>query len=623
MVVLLFYNVEREASLRSGGVHGTADGGSRAVDLVGDRHQLLRIGMAAVLVASLVFGAVRLLTQLATARPTPWWANVGGAVVIVLLYGWYRLDPARRSAVGVHGTALTATVTLVVPSFYGMVSSKWWLALVGFGVTLMGRRREAMFWATATLILVPTVALVEPRGAASALSIAMRSSEPPLEAAMAAFFFVAVLLGVTWSFRRVAERRARSLGQMSESLAHANQVKTRFLAHVSHEVRTPLHTVIAMTDLALRGELSALARDQVDTIRASARTLMALLNNILDLTRVESQVIALEQRPFSLHQALSEILAPLAAQGRADGLMFIARAGEGLVEERVGDRVRVCQIVVNLVGNALKFTEKGSVRVELRAVSEDPDLVVIAITDTGRGIDPAKLETIFEPFVQMAREDAQRRAGVGLGLAIVKELARQMDGQVTVTSTMGRGSCFTVRLRLPRLHADGSPGPMDLLARPHLTPPVALPPVAPGRPLEILVCEDNEWVQKVFRMTLTRLGHHMTMTSDGREAWQVLTRSTKAFDVLVTDLDMPGMDGVELTTAIRQRDRTVGRHLPIVAVTGHSGGQEEARLLQAGADAFLAKPFDLADLSAALKDALDRGAASTAAIRGLPLRSRS
>jgi signal transduction histidine kinase/ActR/RegA family two-component response regulator len=621
--VLLFKCVEREASLRSDGVRGAAERDRRAVDLVGDRHQFLQIGMAAVLVACLVFGASRLVTELTTGRPTPWWANAGAAAVMVLLYLWYRRAPDRRSGIGVHGTALAATVTLVVPSFYGMVSSKWWLALVAFGVTLMGRRGEALFWALATLILVPLLAIIEPRGLVSVVGIAPGPGEQPLEAAMAAFFFVAVLLGVTWSFRRVAERRARSLGQMSESLAHANQVKTRFLAHVSHEVRTPLHTVIAMTDLALRGELSPLARDQVETIRASARMLLALLNNILDLTRVESQVIALEQRPFSLHQALSEILAPLAAQARAEGLMFGARAEEGLVEERVGDRVRVCQIVVNLVGNALKFTEQGLVRVELRNVSEDPDVVAIAISDTGRGIDAAKLEAIFEPFVQTAREDAQRRAGVGLGLAIVKELARQMDGQVTVTSTPGRGSCFTVRLRLPRVHAEGTPGPMDLLARPHLTPPVALPPIAPDRPLEILVCEDNEWVQKVFRMTLTRLGHRMTMTSDGNEAWQVLTRSTKTFDVLVTDLDMPGMDGVELTATIRRRDRATGRYMPIVAVTGHSGGQEEARLLEAGADAFLAKPFDLGDLSAALKHALDRAADATTARGELPARPGS
>lgn len=582
--------------------------------------------MAAVLVACLVFGVSRLVTQLITRRPTPWWVNAGAAAVILLLYAWYRRDPARRSAAGVHGTALTATVALVIPSFYGMVSSKWWLALVGFGVTLIGRRGEAMFWAIATLILVPAVALLEKRGVGGAGRIATGAAEQPVEGALAAFFFAAVLLGVTWSFRRAAEQRARSLGQMSESLAHANQVKTRFLAHVSHEVRTPLHTVIAMTDLALRGDLPALARDQVETIRASARMLLALLNNILDLTRVESQVIALEQRPFSLHQALSEILAPLAAQARAEGLVFGARAQEGLVEERVGDRVRVCQIVINLVGNALKFTEKGIVRVELRGVSEDPDVVAIAITDTGRGIAAAKVDAIFEPFVQASRDDAQRRGGVGLGLAIVKELARQMGGQVTVTSTPGKGSCFTVRLRLPRLHPEGQAGPMDLLARPHLTPPVALPPAAPDRPLEILVCEDNEWVQKVFRMTLTRLGHHLTMTSDGSEAWQVLTRSTKIFDVLVTDLDMPGMDGIELTSAIRRRDRAAGRHLPIVAVTGHSGGQEEARFLQAGADAFLAKPFDLADLSAALKQALDSATApdaKTTAPRRLPRRPES
>jgi len=424
---------------------------------VGDRQRLLGIGMAAVWGSCVVFGTVRLVGQLISGRSTPWWANALGGALIAGLYAWYRRDPARRSGVGVHGTALTATLALVVPSFYGMASSKWWLALVGFGVTLLGRRREAVIWVVATLFLVPAVALVEPSAGGDVAGSA--GGEPRIEAATAAFFFVALLLFVTWSFRREAERRARAMVAMSTSLAHANQVKARFLAHVSHEVRTPLHTVIAMNDLVLRGELPASARDQMETAHASAQMLLALLNNILDVTRVESQAIALESRPFALHQALSEILAPLAAQARAQGLAFTASAVPGLVAERVGDRVRVGQIVVNLVGNALKFTERGSVHVDLRGSGGDPDLITIVVTDTGRGIAADDLDAVFQPFFgPVAPEDDRRRGGVGLGLSIVKELAKRMSGDVTVTSTPERGSCFTVQLRLPR-QGDGRRGP--------------------------------------------------------------------------------------------------------------------------------------------------------------------
>ncbi len=563
-----------------------------SIDIVGDRQQLLSIGMVAVFAACVIFGALRLIVAMTSGRATPWWGNATGAVVIAALYVWYRRDPLRRSSVGVHGTALTATVALLVPAAYGLGSSKWWLALVGFAVMLMGRRAEAVFWGVATLILIPLTALVEPR-----IVVANAIGEPAIERAMAGLFFVALLLGITWAFRRVAEQRAMALTQMSESLTRANRVKTRFLAHMSHEVRTPLHGMIAMTDLALKGSLPKVAREQIETAQQSAHILVGLLNNILDVTRAEADAIELEHKAFSLHNALAEVLRPLAGQARAAGLGFSAQAAAGLIEERVGDRMRVMQIVLNLVANALKFTRIGCISVSVRGGSDDS--VEIEVSDTGGGVVANKLSAIFEPFAQSSAADAQIQGGAGLGLAIVKDLTRRMEGNIDVESTVGVGSRFTARLKLPCKEPNGAAGPVEILA--------IAPPSSPGsskasRGLTILVCEDNEMVQKVFRFTLTRLGHKVTLVDDGAQAWELLTR--QHFDLVLTDVDMPGLSGIELTRRLRRRERETGGHMPVVAATGHAGKEDEERVLAAGADAFLAKPFDLTALSTALARAL-------------------
>jgi signal transduction histidine kinase len=558
--------------------------------------------MIAVFVACVVFGAVRLAVHLATGLATPWWVNAGGAVAIAVLWAWYRGDPDGRSPAAVHGTAFVATVTLLVPAAYGMTSSKWWLALIGFAVLLMGRRREAVLWTVATIVLMPAVALVEP-----AIQVATSAGESAVERAMAALFFGCVLLGITWAFRGVAGRRARELTETAASLARANHVKSRFLAHVSHEVRTPLHGVIAMTDLALEGQASPSVHEQVQSAQESARALLGLLNNMLDVTRAESDALQLDPRPFDLHGALVEALRPMAAQARARGLAIEARAERGLPERRVGDRIRVAQIVMNLVGNALKFTKHGTITVRLLGVVDDPDRVVLDVTDTGVGIAADKVDSVFEPFVQASPSDANIQGGAGLGLSIVRELARLMGGSVTVRSEVGRGSTFTVTMRLPRDPHGDEAGEEDLLPAARTSMPRSAPPAAMRA--RVLVCEDNPMNRKVLVAMLGKLGHEPVMVEDGLAAWELLAKET--FDVVVTDVEMPGLDGIELTRRLRAREAENGAtapRVPVIGATAHVGEDERERLLAAGMDAHLGKPFTLADLSTVLAKALNRRA---------------
>jgi two-component system CheB/CheR fusion protein len=562
-------------------------------DLVGDRFRMIDIGMVAVMATCVVFAVFRFAVQVRSGHATPWWANAAGAVAILLLYAFYRGDRRSRSSAAVHGIAAIATIALLVPCAYGMESSKWWLALVGFSVLLMGRRREGILWSSVTLVLVPTAAILGPR-----ISVQNAAGELPSERAMAGFVFVAALLGITWAFIRVARARARALAETAASLQRANLVKSRFLAHMSHEVRTPLHGVIAMTDLALHGEASLDVRQQVESAQQSARLLLLLLNNILDVARGESDAIELDTRPFSVHDALTEVLRPLAAQARAKGLELSARAELDVVSTRRGDRVRFAQIVLNLVGNALKFTKRGRIDVRLRqAPGGDSSRLVLDVMDTGTGIPKEKLESIFEPFEQVSPSDATVEAGAGLGLAIVRDLARRMGGGVRVESELGKGSRFSVELLLPP--ADGAVETGDLELLPASEPLSQRGESPSGRSLHILLVEDNLVNQKVLVAMLGHLGHEATVAGDGLRAWELVQEHK--FDMLLTDIEMPGIDGLELARRVRGREAaTKATHMPILGATAHVGAEEQHRLLAAGIDAHLGKPFTLAELIAAL-----------------------
>ncbi len=571
-------------------------------DIVGDRDRLLSIGMGAVFAACVVFAGIRLVAALSTGQRSPWWSNACGAVAIGLLRVWVRASPKRRSTFAVHGTALTATVALLIPAAYGMTSSKWWLSLVAFSVLLMGRRREAIVWTVTTLVLLPLTAVLEPH-----ILIDGAIGESPAERSLSVFCFLVLLLGVTGLFRRVAQQRAKALTETAASLERSNRVRSRFLAHMSHELRTPLHGVIAMTDLAMRGDASPSVHDQVATAQQSARVLLELLNNILDVTRADADAIDLAVRTFSLHALLTEVLRPFEARARERGLVLRATSKPAVAEARMGDRVRVSQIVMNLVSNALKFTDAGTIVVELAEATDEPNRITLSVTDTGRGIEQEDLPRIFEPFAQLRVSAEGVDRGAGLGLAIVRELATRMHGGVDVTSEVGVGSKFVVTLDLPREERRAATaGPTQLLApKPAESVRPTMEDAKAKRSLVILVCEDDPVSQRVAGLMLKRLGHDVTIAEDGLQAWKSLVE--REFDLLLTDVEMPELDGVALTRRVRDRELAEGRRrLPIIAATAHVGEDERHRLLAAGVDVHVPKPFTLAALSSAVEHATAR-----------------
>ncbi len=399
--------------------------------------------------------------------------------------------------------------------------------------------------------------------------------------------------------QRVAARTAQlceateALRQAKETAEAASRAKSDFLAAMSHEVRTPIHGILGMVELALDTDLSPRQREYLETARSSSQALLAILNDILDFSKIEAGKLALDPTTFELRTALADILRPLAARARQKGLRFAWRIAADVPAVVVADAGRLRQVLVNLVGNAVKFTESGEVIVGVGlgvgTAAAGPGAAVLRITvsDTGIGIAPGKLAAVFEPFIQADGSTTRHYGGTGLGLSIAARLARLMGGRLWAESTPGRGSTFFCTLRCG-----------TAAALPHAPAPADAPDDAeappPGRPLHVLLVDDNRVNQRVAAAMLERRGHTVTLADNGAAALAALQGTP--FDLVLMDVQMPGMDGLQATAEWRRREHGTGRRVPIIALTAHAMKGDRERCLAAGMDAYLSKPFRPQDL---------------------------
>lgn len=388
---------------------------------------------------------------------------------------------------------------------------------------------------------------------------------------------MAALLLWNWR-RRLAQRHRLQLVEQQHHMAEAaSAAKTQFLATLSHEIRTPMTGVMGMAELMLTTPLTPLQHDYTRAMQRSGGMLLKLLNDALDLARIEAGRLELEPAPFDPRQLVEDVTQLEQGLAHSKGIRFALEVNGELPVQLVGDAVRIKQVLLNLANNALKFTEHGSVT--LRASHSSAGLL-LEVSDTGPGIPEASQARLFQRFEQ--EDGPQRRAGSGLGLAICRELVEMMGGSIELQSRVAHGSTFRVRLPLAE--------PARSLARAD-SAPVA------ERSLHLLLVEDDAIVAAVIRGLLERQQHVVCHVANGLAALAELAYST--FDAALLDLDLPGVDGFQIARLIRQREHA-GEHLPIVAVTARSGSDDEARARAAGMDGLLRKPLSGEQLAQAL-----------------------
>ena len=389
------------------------------------------------------------------------------------------------------------------------------------------------------------------------------------------------------------ELQTDALGQAREAAESANIAKGRFLAAMSHEIRTPMNGIIGMTQLTLDSELSSEQREHLELVKSSADALLTLIGDILDFSKIEAKKFELYPHDFRLHETLDCVIKPLAFQTDEKGVALNCDVSPDVPDVLVGDEGRLRQVLLNLIGNAVKFTEHGSisVHVDAKELNDDAAELHFSISDTGIGIPPEKQELIFNAFDQADVSTTRKYGGTGLGLAISSELIAMMGGRIWVESEVGEGSTFHFTARFSRTASEVTKRSHAVMAPEERSDSrTADQQTASCQTLRILVADDNEINRKLARRLLEKRGHTIQTVTDGREAVEVVAHAT--FDLVLMDVEMPEMGGLEATSVIREREKTTGAHIPIVAMTAHTMPEVQDRCLGAGMDAYLVKPID-------------------------------
>lgn len=406
----------------------------------------------------------------------------------------------------------------------------------------------------------------------------------PTESDRQLFSIVAAAISVEEVRRTFGQQLIRAK-EKAEAASHA---KSEFLANMSHEIRTPLNGIFGMLQLVEDTRLDDEQRDYVKTAMTSGRSLLRVINDVLDFSKMEAGMLVLENEPFDVRRMVTEVLDNFSVQVAEKELELVVDIDVDMPRILLGDEARIRQILFNLVGNSVKFTPSGSIKVEswvsLPSYSGQDARLFLTVRDTGIGIPDSKIESAFNAFSQVDGSYTRQYGGTGLGLGIVKRLVDLMGGEIAVESDSG-GTAIHLFFKVQEGVGDISPEDDDTLM------------TDTSRPLSILLAEDERVNRISVVRHLEKFGHFVDTASDGEEA--VERAQKNVYDVILMDIQMPGMDGLSATRIIRENERLAGsREVPIVALTAHAMKGDREKFLAAGMNGYLAKPIDFADLAA-------------------------
>ncbi len=436
----------------------------------------------------------------------------------------------------------------------------------------------------------------------------------PFRAGVVLALVLLIVLGTRIRERRMREANDRLRALVDErtksnaALVRADQLKDEFIAKVSHEIRTPMNGIIGMTELSLHDEGDGEKRERLQIIKQSADSLLELINDLLDLSRLQADKLELRPEALTVRRLVTDALDTFAALAQQQGIELRHAIASNVPSRVVGDPLRIRQVLLNLIGNALKFTERGEIAVSVSQAthSKGDDFVELRfqVRDTGIGIPRDKQTSIFENFVQVDDTSTRRYGGSGLGLAITRRLVETMGGKLSLESEVGRGSTFTFTLPLREGSVEVE-AEARALAPSEEEPAQATPPepAADDRVLRILAVEDNPVNRVVITAMLEREGHTTQVAENGRVALERL-REEPGYDVVLMDIQMPEMDGIAATRAIRSSEDPVLAKIPIIAVTADAREGSGERFRQAGMDGYLSKPVGRAVLMNAIAEVL-------------------